>query len=271
MIEPLKYLEAISVIEEVKTDGHSPLIVVGSDYCEYFVKNTRGRNPDFSIINEFLCHYLLRLWDIPTPEIAVVRLLPEKLPGNLSQWHKRHFYETITFGSKRIDYSVELNNFIDVHGKPALKRLINPEVIVKLGLFDIWVENTDRKPTNTNILLVSANENFEVYAIDNAFTFDSLNYKNLFLGITNTYDQSILNTDFAKSVILNCSKQEDWYESLREYFYFCIESSQQSFSEIVDNLPEELRFTLDLQQEIQDFLFNEERNKQVFEEFLTRL
>ena len=32
-----------------------------------------------------------------------------------------------------------------------------------------------------------------------------------------------------------------------------------------------LRFSLDLQQEIQDFLFNEERNKQVFEEFLTRL
>jgi hypothetical protein len=271
MIEQLKYLEAISVIEEVPTEGHSPLKIIANDYCQYYIKNTRGKKPDFNIINEFLCHYLLRLWQIPTPDIAAIKLVPDRLPDNLSQWHKKHYYNTITFGSKRVANSTELNMFIETQGKVELKKIANPEIIVKLGLFDIWVENTDRKPTNSNILLVSNSKLFEIWAIDNAFTFDSLSYNNLYMGITNTYDQNILYTDFARSIIKIYSKQQDWVESLREYFYICTKSCQQFYGEIVNNLPQELGFTDDLQEALKNFLFNETRNKQVFDEFLTRL
>lgn len=272
MIEPLKYLEAISVIEEVPTEGHSPLIVLANDYCQYYIKNTRDKKPDYNILNEFICHYLLHIWQIPTPDIAAIRLFPERLPDNLSQRHKKHYYDTITFGSKRIANSFELNMFVETLRKVELRKIANPEILVKLGLFDIWVENTDRKPTNSNILLVSNNKMFEIMAIDNAFTFDSQSYNNLYLGITNTYDQNILNTDLAQSII-GLYQEQDWIwtDSLKEYFYICIESCQHYFMEIVNNLPEELGFTTDLQEALKAFLFNEKRNKQVFDEFLTRL
>jgi hypothetical protein len=273
LIEPLKYLEAISVIKEVPTEGHSPLIVIADDYCQYYIKNTRNKKPDYNILNEFLCHYLLRLWQIPTPDIAAIRLVPERLPNNLSHWHKKHFYDTITFGSKRVANSFELNMFVETQGKIELRKIANPEILVKLGLFDIWVENTDRKPTNSNILLVSDTKLFEIMAIDNAFTFDSQSYRNLYMGITNTYDQNILNTDLAKSIIDIYYKKQDWSwtDSLKEYFYICIGSCQQFFNEIVNNVPQELGFTADLHEALKNFLFNEERNKQVFDEFLTRL
>ena len=271
MIEPLKYLETIAVLEEIHTEGHSPLKILANDYCEYYIKNTRGRKPDYNIINEFLCHYLLRLWEIPTPNIAAIKLSPDILPENLSHWHKKHYYNTITFGSKRVTDSTELNMFIETKGKVDFRKIANSEILVKLGLFDIWVENTDRKPTNSNILLVSNNKLFEVWAIDNAFTFDSLGYKDLYIGISNTYDQSILLTNFAQSIIENNFKQQNWIESLRDYFYICIVSCQQFFGEIVTNIPYELGFENDLQDAVKNFLFNETRNKQVFDEFLARL
>jgi hypothetical protein len=221
MIKPLKYLEAISVIKEVPTEGHSPLIVIADDYCQYYIKNTRNKKPDYNILNEFLCHYLLRLWQIPTPDIAAIKLAPERLPDDLSQWHKKHYYDTITFGSKMVANSFELNMLVDPLRKTELKKLADPEIIVKLGLFDIWVENTDRKPTNSNILLVSNSRLLEIMAIDNAFTFDSQSYKNLYMGITNTYDQNILNTNLAKSIIELYYKKQDWIwtDSLKEYFF----------------------------------------------------
>lgn len=267
MIEPLTYLESISVIEEIPTEGHSPLKV----YCQYYIKNTRGKTPDFNIINEFVCHYLLKLWQIPTPEIAAIKLLPERLPEDLSQWHKKHYYNTVTFGSKSVPNSTELNKFVEVQGKVDIKKLVSPEIIVKLGIFDIWVENTDRKPSNSNILLVQNSKMLEIWAIDNAFTFDSQNYTNLYMGITNTYDQSILYTDFAQTVIKLYAKNQNWHEMVREYFYICIASCQQNFDKIVNNLPKELEFDDKLQKALSNFLFNETRNKQVFEEFLTRL
>lgn len=271
MVEPLKYLEAIAVIEEINTDGHCPLKILANDYLQYYIKNARGKKPDYSLINEFICHYLLRIWKIPTPEIAAIRLFPDRLPEYLSQYHKKHYYNTITFGSKSVANSTELNMFIKARGKVDQNKMANPEIIAQLGLFDIWVENTDRKPTNSNILLVSENKLYEVWAIDNAFTFDSLDYKNLYPGVTNTFDQSILYTDFAQSFLKNYIKQKDWIESLKDYFYICIGSCQQCFREIVNNIPVELGFTNDLQEAIKNFLFNEIRNKQVFEEFLSRI
>lgn len=269
MIEELKYLEAISVIEEITTDGHSPLKVLCNDFSQYYIKNSSGKAPNYTILNEFVCHYLLRLWNIPTPDIAAILLLPERLPEDLSERHKKHFYHTLTFGSKKVENSTELNSFLS--GKKInLNQFVNPEVIVRIGLFDIWVENTDRKPTNMNLLIAEKGKKFEFYAIDNAFTFDTLAYRDLYFGITNTWDQSILNTDLARVIVKTYLKQGKWIDSLRDYFYICIAGCQQHFDEIVNNLPKELCFD-ELKEDLRSFLFNENRNKLVFEELIARL
>ena len=72
MIEDLKYLDAISFIKEIPTDGHSPLMVITNDFNAYYIKNTKGQHPATPIINEFICHYLLKAWGINSPNISAV-------------------------------------------------------------------------------------------------------------------------------------------------------------------------------------------------------
>ena len=63
-------------------------------------------------------------------------------------------------------------------------------LLLKIALFDILVENDDRKPTNNNIIVQVVDKKYYFNAIDHAYVFNSLNYENLnpSYGVTNTYN-----------------------------------------------------------------------------------
>lgn len=274
MIEPLIYLEAKSVIEEIPTSGHSPLLVLAGEYEPYFIKSAKGIAPSFDLINEYLCHYLLNFWSIPTPEIAAISLDTELLVDRgFSNSHKKSYYDNITFGSKRIQDAFELGYFIDIKDRVDFRKFINPDIFVKIGLFDIWVENTDRKPTNFNVLIQSVDNQLKVYAMDHAFTFNHMNYKDLKPNpnyITNTYNDNILYSLIVREVIKQL-KSREWIKELTNYFYLCVSRCELNFINLVEQIPAELGLDKELVTFLQKFLFNKERNKAVFQEFLTRL
>jgi hypothetical protein len=267
---------AISIIKEINTDGHSPLLIIADDFEKYLIKSTRDQMPSYYIINEFLCSYLLKLWEIPVPEFASITLDPSLISENgFSHFHKAHFYRNITFGSKWLDDGIEMAAFIRIQNKVGLRKFKNPFDLIKIGLFDIWVENTDRKPTNNNILFSTSGNHFTILAIDHAFTFDSVSYSDLNSRyINNTYNDNILETEIVKDIIAIRKKEPDWQQwiaELRDNYYLCIENCKQNFDEVVRFIPYELRFDSTLSKYIRDFLFNEERNKMVFSEFLSRI
>ena len=98
-------------------------MVIASDYNAYYIKNTKGHNPATFLINEFICHYLLKKWDLKTPDISAIGVDNNILNNSLSQFHKSSFYNNITFGSKQMDNVIELNNFLELTGKRD-KRLL---------------------------------------------------------------------------------------------------------------------------------------------------
>jgi hypothetical protein len=275
MITKLKYSDAKSIIKEVPTEGHSPLMVLADEYDTYFVKSGKGNVPAFDIINEYLCHYLLHFWSIPTPEISAVKVDPVLLEGRGFNpvFHNKHHYYQITFGSKKLNDTFELGYFNQINGKVDFRKYINPSIFVKIGLFDIWVENTDRKPSNFNILIQDYNSKLKIYAMDHAFTFNHMSYSDLNPDpnfITNTYNDNILDSTIVKEVIKRL-KSSDWINDLLNYFYFCISECENNFINIVEQIPDELGLSKELVVSLQEFLFNKERNKAVFQEFLTRL
>lgn len=266
----------LSIIREIDTDGHSPLLVIADDFRKYLIKSTKSQNPAYYIINEFLCSFLLNLWEIPTPVCAVVKLDPRLLSnGRYSDFHRPHFYSQITYGSRWIDNGLEMAEYIRAQNKVALRRFRNPLDLIRIGLFDIWVENTDRKPTNNNILLSFEENQLTLNAIDHAFAFDSVKYSDLDVNfIINTFNENILETSLAKDIIILKNKEPDrreWIDFIKENFYLCIARCKQNFDTIVQYIPAELGFDLDLSRQIHDFLFNEDRNKKVFTEFLSRI
>jgi hypothetical protein len=266
----------LSIEREILTDGHSPLLIIADDFNKYLIKSTRAQSPSYNIINEFICAFMLQLWDIPVPQFASIRLDPELVKGDgFSNFHKPRFYENITFGSKWIENGIEMASYIRIQNKSGLRKFKNPFDLIKIGLFDIWVENTDRKPTNNNILFSLSGNQLTIIAIDHAFTLDSISYSDLNPAyIVNTYNDNILETELAKDMLSIKKKDPDWQEWVRQFednYYICIEKCKQNFESIVSFVPNELGFDSNLSKFVHDFLFNESRNKIVFTEFLSRI
>src|SRR5690554_6238994 len=110
----LETIHANAIIREIKTDGHSPLLIMGSDYEMYVAKNDKGKIPPISLINECLAAYLLNCFDIQIPECKIVDVNKEliALKQELTSNHKSYYYDTLCFGSKFIKNAIDVNDFL---------------------------------------------------------------------------------------------------------------------------------------------------------------
>ena len=219
-----------------------------------------------------MCNFLLHFWNIPTPKVANVTIDKSLLEnGEFSHSHKPHYYDLPTFGSKNVANTTEMNKFLRNNDKHDINKFKNSKDLLKIGLFDIWVENTDRKPTNNNILFQHNKKTITIFALDHAFTFDSLSYENLNADyISNTWNENILATSFSKKLYSIIKDVNNWINEIREYFYFCIRECEQNFDAIVQYIPKGLGFSNELKELLKSFLFNDKRNKLVFEDFISR-
>lgn len=272
IIKPLKYCNAISFLEEIPTGGHSPIKVLADDYAFYIVKNNAGKTPAYHLINEVISHYFLKLWKIPTPEIALISINPEFLLPEYSNRHKPHFYNYPVFGSAVIPQATDCNAFISIEKRADYNKFLSPEVIFFIGLFDLWVENDDRKPTNNNLLLQPFDGKQRFSAIDHSFIFSSLDYSSLdpkfFCPIEN---DNIFVTDLAISLKKYKKKNKNWVQNDKKMFYLYVLNCKKHFPSIVKNIPKEWGFTLELQVKLKKFLFDKSRLEKVFHEYVYKM
>jgi hypothetical protein len=167
----------------------------------YLAKNSKNKNPASDIINEVIAYHLLKCWGIPTPSAAIIKIQGNDLKPEYSKNHKPSYYRHPVFGSRWISGSIDCNAFTFSINKPDYKRFRNPNSIYEIALFDIWVENDDRKPTNNNLILHTFNGQHRIIAIDNAFIFSSMNYEDLNPAYVSFSDNdSIIRSDLALSL-----------------------------------------------------------------------
>lgn len=271
----LESIHTNAIMKEFPTEGHSPLLVIGSDYELYVAKNDKGKTPPVSLINECLAAYLLYCFDIRTPECRIItidRQLIEAKTG-LSLNHKSHYYDTPCFGSRFVNNAVDINGFLITNKKKAFNKILNPLDVFHITLFDTWVENDDRKPTNYNLILEPIANNFNVIPIDNAFIFSTQSYQflNPSYGAAVSVNDHLLVSELGYLVKKYTTVDVNFVKRERDYFYLCLESCIQNF----DNFVEDIRvyYPLDTVSaiRIKEFLFNEDRNAKVFEEYIYRL
>jgi hypothetical protein len=100
-----------------------------------------------------------------------------------------------------MDNSIDLEISDLTCSNKNLKLYENPIDFLKIGLFDLWLVNIDRKPTNLNLMkLINTRFKFEFIAIDHAYTFDTLRYDQINQNAELSYNDSILSLDFAKFI-----------------------------------------------------------------------
>lgn len=270
MIKKLLYKQVNSIVKRYDTEGHSPLLVFAEDFSPYVLKFRNNSSDNYSIAKEFICHYLLKCWAIPTPDISGLIVDSEIAMqcDKLRDREKRLINNSTCFGSRLILNAFELMNLVTAENVTAQKRIINTKDLLKIALFDIWVENDDRRPSNNNILLEPRGKNFIINAIDHAFTFSTLIFKELqYTDVCFSHNDSILYTPLGKSIIRKTKVDRAYYEQLKEMFYLCVGNAKNNFHEIISNIPDNLFFTKEDETFLADFLFNDKRNNNVFHEF----
>jgi hypothetical protein len=172
----MKTVKTIVFIEEIPTDGHSPMKFICNDGQVYFCKyrlTSKIEELD-CLIYEVIGHFLLKSLDIPTPDIALVELIErvftkKDIPRNCKYAKPL----TICFGSKEVKNAnliSGLESVVDAH-----QTLCDPYDLLRIAIFDLWVDNADRGKNNNYNLLTSSHENkLKVWAFDHAFIFGGI-------------------------------------------------------------------------------------------------
>ncbi|ABL64940.1 HipA family kinase [Chlorobium phaeobacteroides] len=162
-------------IEQISTNGSVPCRFECSDGATYFVKHY-GNNR-LHVINELIGSLLLQLLELPTPEIALVEVVPESIEGlNFD----RKAPCGVAFGSRQLQGQSKSLDRGDLYDGLEIRKFTASQSLTGIVLFDIWVYNTDRTQLNPNVLVEQIpNNRFRFVAIDHAMIFDGMEYRYL--------------------------------------------------------------------------------------------
>lgn len=276
-LEQLKIISAEKIIREIQTVGSGPLLVLGNDKKLYYAKTTSTIVPRIELINEVLCGYLAQCWGLQIPPFCLIEIPTSVVTnyvgenGALSKRYDKVVFEgNAFFGSLSIQ-AFELEQYF--HGlkdKSDYKLFQNPLDLVKIGVFDIWIGNKDRKPDNPNVLL-GGEEKFIFCPIDHTAAFaHCTSYQqvtDIFLYLEDRF--RLLNAPLVKSIAKFEPPQR--ILQLKEEIDDGIEVSLENLDFIFDQIPSAWGFSKKAQQHLKDFLNLNARNakmKDVFDSYL---
>jgi hypothetical protein len=270
MISTLPHIKAISVLDKKPTVGSEPLLVLGNDYQAYFVKNHRQLPTAATMINEVLGNLLLNAWQLPTPEIALIEMPEATLQGDWGERHKKSYYRRPAFGSKQVAGAFDLTPIANISGKVDYRKLMHPEEFARIGLFDMWVENDDRPPDLKNIMLHESDLRYRFLAIDQAMIFrtgayDTLSNKKFWPTEGNYCIQS---NYFHSLKRFYKFSNPNWAKIEQENFYLCINRCRSQFKDFRSLIPPDWGYTSEIEALIFDFLFDNDRNKEILNEYI---
>lgn len=186
MIDQVK---TILQLDELDTDGHSPVKFVCDGtknkpslyYVKYRSDRSFKKEEVQCLVFEIVCTALLNEFNIPTPEIALVEITQGALNTKILQHNKRYLQpEIIAFGSKEIPGADIVKKIEVITKKTEFNKLQNPDDLIRIALFDLWVENADRWEDNLNLITSSVDKRLQFNAIDHGFAFGGLQGMNTF-------------------------------------------------------------------------------------------
>ena len=277
MIDKIQIVRAVKILS-CKGTNSIPLEVLCDDNEVYIIKTMFKKHPPIEdLINEVLCNYFFQCWDIPVPEQALVLfddiIIEQYLLLENNVINKKYtdfkFENHYFYGSKFLPYATEIELYnLTLKNKHDYNKYQNPIDLIKIGVFDKWIANRDRRSDNSNILIDNSDGKFKFIPIDNVQSFaNQTNYKTLKLAIMDTVNnKSILNSPITKSIrsFANSNK----YSNLAKEITENIEKSIDLIEPIFDNIPSELGLSRQGKDKIKEILSNKPRNNIISSSYL---
>lgn len=265
----MEYTETISLIQELDTDGHSPMEFICSNGSVYYVKYRSGKSFDKREINclvfEMICTKLLKALSIPTPEQALVTITPDSYFKQQLKANRRTLKDgIIAWGSKQIEQADIVKGIELLLKQKEFNRYSNPSDLIKIAIFDLWTDNVDRHSENYNLLVGVEDKKLKIIAIDHAFAFGGLNGMNTFNEKTSpNLVKKLIKSEFFRSIVKFIS-QEERIEIANEFLTLIGNVNIEDIvNEIFDEIPVTWGVDSSLKGRIVGFLTSKERLKEV--------
>jgi hypothetical protein len=261
----LEQVDTKILIEELETDGHSPMKFICSDGAVYYVKYRSGKSMDKNEISclvfEMICTRLLQRLHIPVPDQALVTIDENSYTtGQLITNRKYIKNGVIAWGSKEIVRTDLIKEIEQIQRKKEFNKLSNPEDLIRIAVFDLWVDNADRHSGNYNLLLNMEDGKLKIIAIDHAFTFGGLKGMNIFntTSTPSTYKKLIESQYFRSAVKHFNTKQR--LEIAGQFLSLLAELDIENLiDEVFAQIPIQWGINQMLRKRIIDFLQSEQR------------
>lgn len=278
MLQTLPRVKAELIVKEYTTQGSGPLLVLADDGKSYVAKTTTYPVPCNELINEVLCGYFARCWGLAAPPMSLLSI-SKRLAGSY-QKEKQSFGEryarcdfdnSLFFGSQVINCPIEFDeHFKGPSTKASMKQWNNPIDIIKIGIFDLWVGNFDRKPENPNILLADRGDgSFDFCPIDHTAAFGHLSKYREVRDVMLHMDskKSILSHPFVKQIakFVPPNEKETLLASVLDGMNVVLEH----LDFIYEQVPTDWGFSKKSRSHLSHFLADKDRNQRIASSYLS--
>ncbi|WP_276980139.1 HipA family kinase [Flavobacterium filum] len=261
----MKHIKTISTFEKkLTTKGSSPIVFWCDDFHYYACKYGKPNN----LFNEYLAASFCKIWKIPVPDFSLVTVKEEHIP----EGYPKGDFSYPCFGSFYLEHAWESGEFLNTWESKNydLEKICNPNDLLKVGLFDLWLCNEDRNHNNNNLLINPTKEGFQIVAIDHVAIFNSNSFDFKLTQLTE--DEVITNTKFCNLLFKRGAKLNESLEDLEKNFYLCIKGCSKNLSKILSEIPSEWGIdVVEREKRIRENLFDETWIKQTISYFRTVL
>ena len=263
----MTYLHSIEPIQKVYQTQREPVLVRCNDWRYYVCKHSKNAPCD-SLFNEFLAARFLAIWGIYSLAPTFISIKEEHLPENLysGQLQPASLKHTlIGFPFIRDQKEVTLFESGFVENNSDRKRIVKPEELIQIALFDLWLGNDDRNWNNYNLLIKSSPDGYHFIPIDHETIFNGNSFD---YGQTiQTEQDSLIYTPLFESIIskkLIGSNLQD-SKTVEKDFYLCVANCKIELDKILEDVPHDWNISIAAKRElILKNIFSSEWLKEVF-------
>lgn len=258
----MKTVRTIVFIEEIPTDGHSPMKFLCDDgqiyYCKY--RLTPKTEELDCLIYEVVCHFLLKALSIPTPQIALVELVEGVFNKNDIPKNQKYAHPSvICFGSQEVKNANLITGLESIVDDASLQMIQNPYDLLKIAIFDLWIDNADRGRNSNFNLLTSPYENkLKFWAFDHAFAFGGLSNLRIFNPKfqPSTFNK-LFSTSYFKSIVSRLNPRE--CNEIAEQMIDILAESVSTLDVAFEHLPFSWQVYPNLKLKMREFLLDSQR------------